>query len=90
MSQHCLAQIILKNTKQCQASSTYLTKIMGHLIDPYRCTNQLLVWYVLSLTEMYQAYQHMIHEGIPMYRPSPLSDWYIPSVMSGTEQYDES
>lgn len=42
---------------------------MIHLIGPYRCTDQLSVWYVPSFTELYQVYQHMVHGSIPMYRP---------------------
>lgn len=40
-----------------------------HLTGLYQCTNQLLVQYVPSCAKPYQVYQHMIHRGIPMYRP---------------------
>lgn len=67
-------------------------KTMVRLIGLYWCTNQLTVWYVPSCTELYRAYQHMIHGGhtnVCMAYTSLLSDRYVPAILSGTLWYDE-
>lgn len=44
-------------------------KTMVRLTGLYRCTNQLSVRYVPSCTELYRAYQHMVHGGHTNVRP---------------------
>ena len=70
---------------KCYSAFYFILTIMVRITGPYRCTDQLLVWYVLSFTE----HTNTQYIGVYWCTPhiGPLSDWYVPPVSSSMLRY---
>lgn len=65
----------------------YDIHIMIRLTGPYRSTDQLSVWYISDRTKCTDIWYRGAYQCIAC--TCPLSDWYIPPVLSGMSRYDE-